>query len=209
MLEKYKSLKFNVSDVDHGEELLIKFPELKQIKVFSECRSADRNRIIRYICYMYDPGSPLQVEYQDLQARKEKAAEDAGFERNKKGLWPESVQNIFDVIDTEDVLITEMIFEFLRIINDKTWAIIKVNEVNFWECSRMLLDNIGGKDSKQKLEAANLKTKLREELGSISRDMEQQMKKMFGEEEKIQELAKEKLKRITPETIVSLNGRSK
>lgn len=210
MSEKYKLLKFNVFDVEHGEELLIRFPELKQIEAFRDCISGDRNRIIRYICYLYDPGSPLQSEYQDLKARKEAAAELAGFKRNSKGLWPESTQDIFNVINKGDVNIVDMVFEFLRIINDKTWMILKVNEINFWEYSLMLMENISGKNSKEKLDAANVKTKLREELKIIASDTELYMKKMFGDEENLQALAKEKLKRITPETVGStLNGKHK
>lgn len=208
MLDKYKSLRFNVMEVEQGVELLIHFPELKQIPAFGGCSYKDRNKIIRYISLYYDPSSPLQSEYQDIKARKEAAVELAGFERDKKGFWSDDVQFVMDMVDNDHFSIAEMVCEFLRLVNDKTWSLLIVNEAMFWEYTQMLMEDIRGKSTKERLEAANVKTKLREELKAIAADSEVYMKKIFGEEEKVAEMAKEKLKRITPEN-VGQNGRHK
>lgn len=199
MSEKFKYLRFKVHSLPPGEELLLRFPDLKSLGSFSAYKKGDRNRIIRYIMYFYDPNSELIEDIQDHRKRQEAAAEEAGIVRKPSGKFADDVVDMFDMKNEE---VNEMIFDFLKIIDDKTWTILKVNEMNFWELTRLIADPIDGKDSKTILEAAEKKRKLREELKAIVADIETYSKKMFGDSEQLQAKAKKKLRAITPENVM-------
>jgi hypothetical protein len=196
--KKFQNIRFKVLDVPKGTELLLKFPELGACDEFRNYIDGDRNYVIRYICLAYDPQSDLYKDYTDLTKIKEAAAELAEFPRNTKtGKFEDKV---YRMIRMENSTINDMIIAFLKIINNHIWAQIQVNEQMFWEYARLLSEPVKGDGSKDILQAADIKKKLREEIKIIATDLEVFYKQMFGEDEDLKNVVKKKP--VRPETMI-------
>lgn len=196
--KKFQHLRFKVHEVPHGTELLLKFPELGDCEEFRNYTNGDRNYVIRYIGYAYDPGSDLYKDYTDIFKIKEAAAALAEFPRNEKtGKFEEKV---YQMMRMENSAINDMIIAFLKIINNHIWAQIQVNEQMFWEYARLLAEPVTGEGSKDILQAADIKKKLREEIKTIALDLEGFYKQMFGDNEDLKNIVKKKP--VRPETMI-------
>lgn len=200
----FQKLKFKVYDVPQGTDLLGQFPELA-CKAFKDYKKSNRNYVIRYIIYCYDFNSDLIEQFSDLNKRKEAALDLAGFDRNlNTGKFSEEV---YEMINLQIPEINDMIFAFLGIVKNRTWDLIVIHEENFAEYKRLLLDPIyssqaeTSKESKTILEAATVKSKLREELKSIAKDLEGFYKDLYGDNIDVRE-NQEKPRPISPETIL-------
>lgn len=200
----FQKLKYNVHNVPHGTELLLKFPVLGTLDAFRNYTDKDRNYVIRYIIYCYDFNSDLVEQFQDLQKRKEAAADNAGFERSEKtGKFKD---HVYEIMKLQNEKANDMVFSFLCLMKNKTWDQIVIHEEMFSEYMRLLIDPIytsevtTSKDSKTILEAANVKSKLREELKIIAKDLESLYKEFYGDHLDLVDVA-EKIKPISPETI--------
>ncbi len=198
----FSKLKFPIYEVPAGTDLVHKFKELQDYKEFSMYPHADRNNVIRYVIYLYDRNSDLVKEYSVLQRRKEAAAELAGFKRNDKdGKFKEEVYSMMSLTRDEkgDSPINDMIFCFLKMQDEMLWSLIVINENMFEEYMKLLMDPVFGKDSKNMLEAANLKTKLKGEVKEIRSDLAAFYSELYGENVELKEV---KRKPISPETIL-------
>lgn len=179
-LKPYQKLHFKVHEVPHGTELLIKFPQLGAIDEFRKYGKGNRNYVIRYIMYAYDPGSDLVDLYpEDLKQRKEAALIEAGFERNKKD---EFDQELIALMELRDEKVLEMIFAYLKIINNKLWMMIVSTEEMFLEYQKLIMKPISAQGDKEKdtITAADMKKKLREECNSMFNDLQKYYKTFFG-----------------------------
>lgn len=78
--DDFKRMMFNVYEADMSKSFLTQFPELNVYEEFSKRlpTQLDRNKIIKWICYVYDKNSPYRVKYKDLTQRKVRAMIDAG-----------------------------------------------------------------------------------------------------------------------------------
>lgn len=191
----FSRLKIPVHTVEKGQDIVHKFRELDQYEEFSRYPNANRNNVIRYVVYAYDPESPfIKNSTLDLIKRKEIAAEYAGFERNKKtGLFSDSDYEIMN-LQVEEV--NNMILCYLKIINNYTWVQITTDEQLFWEYTKLLNQPLVNTDEKKLMESANIKGKLREERNTIKQDLDKYYKEFYGSDTELQE----KVKRFTPET---------
>jgi hypothetical protein len=78
----------------------------------------DLTRLIKYIYFLYDPETDLFDEYPDnLAARKEAAAHDAGWKR-KQGNWPAYVTEIMEL---DNGLAVFLMVEFLKARKNNIW----------------------------------------------------------------------------------------
>ncbi len=193
--DAFAGLKIPVHTVEFGQDIVDKLKELQQYEEFARYPSKDRNFVIRYVAYAYDPESPfVKNSTSELSKRKEVAADQAGFERNAKtGKFAESVYEMMD-FKNEDV--NKMIFCYLRILNNYTWVQITTDEQLFWEYTKLLNDPLKNDDEKKLMETANIKGKLREERNKIKQDLDKYYKEFYGDNTDLQE----KVKRFTPET---------
>jgi hypothetical protein len=215
----FGKLKFKINKIPKDQDIIDQFPQLALHPEFNSFSHKDRNKIVRYVILAYDPGSPFVEEYAaNLTGRKAAAADEAGFERNKTtGLFGDDVVKIMNL---EDEKVNEMIFcYFLKIINNQTWTLIITHEQVFSEYTRLLMEPVNYssytknsdeagepagekvmKDDKKLLEAANMKSKLREECKSIATDLKGFYKELFGENEDLKE--KVIAKPVRPETMI-------
>jgi hypothetical protein len=193
------AIKFPVHTIAHGTDLLHKYPELATIDFFQQYPNADRNYVIRYIIYLYDPAYEMQKKYLDLKIRKEKCSDLAGFERNDStGKFKEA--KVYKIMLLSDIEVGKMIFAFLKYLNNREWSQIVVNEQIFEEYTRLLMKPIDGDDDKKILEAANVKSKLREECKTIIEDLDKFYKLFYGDDPALKNTIKKKP--VRPETMI-------
>lgn len=200
MAHDFSKLKIPVNKVPFGQDIINEFKELQVHEEFARYPHADRNNVIRFVVYAYDPKSPfVENAASDLKKRKESAAEEAGFNRNEKTGRFEG--KIVEIMAMENDSTNEMIFCYLRLINNRTWKLISTYEQVFSEYIKLLMTPISDSDidSKKLLEAANVKAKLREECKIIATDLDSLYKTLFGDSEDIKEIIT--IKPIKPETI--------
>ncbi len=127
-MDRFSGLRFRAHQrtelPDKAFPELFRLPEFKKLKL-----RPDWDRVVDYICYLYDPESDLIQEFPDLQARKEAAATEAGYTRDGKG-WPKPLELIMQIRD-EDVY--KAIIGFLKIFRNHEWTDIVVTEQEMWE----------------------------------------------------------------------------
>jgi len=194
--KEFSRLRIPVHTVDRGQDILHKFKELAQFEEFSQYPNGDRNNVIRYVVYAYDPESPfVKNSTLDLIKRREAAAESAGFERNKKtGKFADST---YSIINMESEPVNNMVLCYLKVIHNYTWVQITTDEQLFWEYTKLLNQPLSNDDEKKLMESANIKGKLRLERNLIKQDLDGYYKKLYGDNADFQE----KIERVTPETI--------
>jgi len=172
----FDKLKFNVFDVKEGTDLNNHFRLDKLIPSFANYADADRNRVIRYIIYMYDSKSPLAKYFTDITRRKEESASLAGFDlvKNKSRL-----ELLFDL---EEDLVGRMVVDFLRYQNNRLWSMIISNEQAFYEFTKTLLTLVRSeKGDKDKLQAVQVKTKLMEDLDAVNDRLNKYYDQLYGD----------------------------
>jgi len=199
----FQKLKYPVHDVPDKEDLLNKFPGLAKIPEFAAYGGSltgglDRNKVIRYIIYLYDIGSDLN-DQKDLQKRKESAAILAGFERHNK--TDEFEKKVKDVFELKDQAVYEMIFAYLKEQNIMEWMQLKSTEESFFENQKLIIKPIdidSGDKEKDILAAATTKEKLSDISDKYLDKMKKYEKAIFGDHKDVQEEVK---KPVRPETM--------
>lgn len=151
--------------------------EFKKIKA---SRRKDLENLIKYVVYMYDIMSPLRHHYSDVGHRKLEAAVLAGYDPDREEKLLEGIFNFSD--DVAKFLVSE----FLKYLNNKTWAILQSNEEVLWQYNEELLQSITDfKTDKEKLQALDMKTKLMRECDEIVGRIEGYEQKIFGEDKSL------------------------
>lgn len=117
-MERFASLKFPVHRVteplDKAFPVLFRIPEFKKLKL-----RKDGDKIVKYICLLYDPGSDLQTEFQELKDRKDAAAIEAGYVREASGKWSKDLLSIMQI---KDEGVHAAIIAFLKIFRSDDWT---------------------------------------------------------------------------------------
>lgn len=202
--EDFSSLTYNVYEQyqkDPKKDLLLQFPKLKALPSFGEYTNGDRNYIIRYIVYLYDIGSPIPRQYDELDKQRIEAALLAGYEINAKGAFKDA--RIKKVFENEDDEVLSMIGDYLISLRNRTYTSIRANEHTYYENIRSIFSKSEYKDAKQEIDALVVKEKLLDLNEKIEERLEAKSNELWGKDE---DLAKklDKIKRsgmITPETI--------
>lgn len=201
----------------HGDDRtdpVQKFPILNKYQEFKTFPGTpggkvNRDKLVRYINYLYSVKSPLVRIYKDdLQTRKEEAARLAGFnaQKMKKADRRQLEEDVFRLRD-DDVL--KMIIRFLIVQNNRLWSMIVSFEESFYENLYMIMDPLSKSDERQKdtYQTANLKPKLRNDNEEIREKLENLYEELFKEAEDVQEEFdnREEIKAhfFSPETVAS------
>lgn len=202
-MARFDSLKYAVHKVKPGEFVDKAIPELFKIPEFKALRSskkhaADFSRVTKYVIYLYDKDSDLIHEFSNnLQARKDAAAVEAGFERHN-GKWPKHVQDIMDVKDKE---VNSAIMAFLRDQKHYVWAEICVTSQELDEFQALRFSSVSkkGKNNSDSdiIDAANKKEKLKAACESRIKSLETLYKQFFEDNRELQTAEWEEM--ISPE----------
>jgi hypothetical protein len=126
------------------------------------------NNLFAYLLFLYSPDSPVNKRYGiPLIERKYQALHLAGFGhlRNKKGDWVADVQTY--LIELRNDTVINMIVDYLKMLNIKTWTEMNTLEQELEEATRLRLRPVSSIDDKATLQAADLKGKLRRESKEI------------------------------------------
>lgn len=129
--DDYKRMMFNVSAIPDDSDILDAFPEMKLYQEFSK-RIPDgisKNKIIRYICLVYDKNSPFKMKYKDLTQRKVRVIMDVGFEMVDKK-FPEEIE---DVIKGKTPVVNDMAIAFIKMHNDISYSHLVMMETLYYQ----------------------------------------------------------------------------
>lgn len=187
--ENFSRMKFNVREIPEGKDILKEIPLTVLIKSWDECESKNRNKIIRYICYMYDKESPYISSFPDIEKRHSHALAEAGIKTESKlgSRLMEAINEPDDIADDGSIISVgatkygDMIFDFLVDQHNMVWTMIVSNIKTFYEYQRALIAQIQLLDDKDKLNALNIKSKLMEESDAIVERIDSYSRKIFGD----------------------------
>ena len=145
--------------------------------------------VIRYIVMLYDPDSELIDEFMDdPRLRKEAAAREAGFKRDKDGEWP---QEVIDIMDFQDSEVVDWILDYLKTKKNHIWReivfleeeldqIYRIRATDFERASKLKLDE----ESKKKIE-----------------QLKQYKKQFYSEHNDLRKATEELLIPVSPENV--------
>lgn len=150
--------------------------------------------VIRYIVMLYDPESDLIEEFMDdPRLRKEAAAREAGFKRDRDGEWPQEVMDLMDFKDEEAV---DWILDYLKVKKNHIWR-----EIVFLEEELDQIYRIRSSD----FERAN-KLKLDEESKKKIEQLKLYKKQFYSEHHDLRKVTEEQLIPVSPENVfIQLN----
>lgn len=174
----YKNLCFDISKAKSGT-LPKSVPDMKVIDSWWACNRNDKDQLIRYIIYMYDKSSPLVRRYNNLDRRKQEAAQLAGYSQDDPSLKAYK--------DFQDQEFSDMVVDFLIYQNNYTWTMLVSNEQTFYEFQKTLLQESSMiRNDKDKINAIASKSKLMEESDKIVERINSYYKQVFVEDKLIE-----------------------
>jgi hypothetical protein len=128
--DDFKRMMFNVYEADMNKSFLTQFPELNLYDEFSERLSnLDRNKIIKYICCVYDKNSPYKVKYKDITTRKVQAIMDAGYPL-ENGVFDKEVE---DVLQGRNPKVADMVIAFVKLHCDLGYSHVVLLESMYYK----------------------------------------------------------------------------
>jgi len=129
--------------------------DLFKYKPFQKLKSRpDCDKLVNYIIFLYSKDSELIQEFEnDLQARKDEAAKDAGYPKTG-GHWPKELQEVMDIRDADA---HEAIMQFLKIQKNDVWADIVITEAEYYDYQSMRFAPVLKKKSKKNSSAEDEK----------------------------------------------------
>lgn len=198
---KINKMIFPVDTLKEGQKVLEVFPDLERIESWKTFKSPNKEKVFKYIIMLYSKESPLNRARPaiKLEDRKERSAIEAGFKKNSKGEFTESVTNIFYLSDKK---VLSMILDYLKFMDDTLWA-IKVNiEQNMWENFKILMTPIDMEKDTDTIKAADLKEKLRNQIRSMKSELATVEKELFIDQEVMDDI-KQRRKASTIESLLT------
>ena len=164
---------------------------------FSAIHSQRLVKKVQYFVLMYDKGSPLIQKYSDLEVRKDKAFEVAGFDKYRSTELMESLRNL----DNEDDV--KLIAQLLKKQADHSLSFLISQEELFYELLNHVMEPINKEESdKDKMDALIKKSKLSEEMESISDRIEKYRARYFRGDSDLEKKVR-KTFRYSPEGIAN------
>lgn len=132
--DDFKRMMFNVYEADMSKPFLTQFPELNIYEEFSKRLpgTLDKNKIIKWIVYVYDKNSPYRVKYKDLTQRKVRAMIDAGHGLENDVFPPE----VEDVILGKSISVADMTIAFCKMHLDVEYSHLVLLEAMYYKLMR-------------------------------------------------------------------------
>lgn len=153
--DDFKRMMFNVYEASPDLDFTETFPELRLYDAFKKnltvdglTKPVDKNKIIRYIAYVYDKNSPYRIKYKETGQRKVVAILDAGFEL-QGNTFPEYIE---DILYDRNHKVVDMVVAFLQLHYDTTYRHLVLLETMYEKKLKEVLLG-GGKDKVSELDA--------------------------------------------------------
>lgn len=178
----------HITDMDTGDDL-----EFDNAKASPAWGGDVMLKVMKYIVFLYDEGTDLTDEYpDDIRLRKDAAAKEAGFRRERDGEWPLMVQEIMDFRDTTA---TQMILQYIKVQKSVVWREIKLIEEEIDGLHRARLKAMAegdfGKSSNDLMQATKIRIEERDNL----------YKKFYAEHSDLKVATEAELLPVTPENV--------
>ena len=148
----FNKLIVNVRSVSKERSLLRAFPELAKHSEFKvQFEKLNKDKVIRYVIYMYDRNTPFRKKYPDILKRKLEAAKEAGFKISDEGLFEDEVEVL---LRGENSKVNNMVCAYTRIYKNFKYSFFVTMEEIFYSLMRTIIDgelkNIGELKKTQK-----------------------------------------------------------
>lgn len=158
-----KDMAIDLDGEDNYVDLISQVPLLKNIPSWRKYyQKIDRNKLCRYIVYLYSHDSYLNKVRTPLDERRKKATLHAGFKMDAEGNFEWDVIEFLWKLKSPEIF--DMIHDFLRVQNEATWNEIVITETELDEATRIRLSPLAGESKK----ALELKTALRESSAEMN-----------------------------------------
>jgi hypothetical protein len=154
-----------------------------------------RIRAINYMVWLYSEDTILNTKpVEPLVDRKYKALDLAGFKMDQRtNDYSDRIkEELFDLLDEPFV---DMVLRYLIFQKNDLWTEIVVTSEQHHEVTRLRLQPVSGKDSKQTMEAADTKKKLRLESKELLMDIKQYWDEFWEDHMDLKTKGQEKLYR--------------
>lgn len=179
------NLKYDITDLEEGESVLAKFPELG---VYGEFQEEDE-RWLKYVIYSQDKGSAF-LRIQDIAQRREQAMTAAGFSKARNGAW--SDERCEKAMLLQDEKINAMIWRYLRsVIRSEEFALYMSLSEMIWQDTLKIRMPIEGDKETDVQRSYQLRSQLVESVQKnieVKRNLE---KKLFANDDKLKQLVTE------------------
>lgn len=168
------------------------YPELMQC--VPEAYKGDGEKLVKYVCLMYDPASPLIRDTSSMEQRKKMAVMYAGYDMSNTAV----IESLFEL--TDDTVVNVIDYFMKHEIKERLWYLIQGNEQTFYEYGKRLLQPVKwDTDAKEKdlLSAIAIKTKLSEDMTAILERLENDYRKLYADDAGLMKVATKK--KFSPE----------
>lgn len=192
MLQDRDFSRMNQAPVSNATELKAfykNFP-LFMVPDIWEVYDKEPKKIINFILLMYDPESPFVKRYQNVKKRIIAVSDYTGVDKLDK---------FEEIVGYQTPLMLQFIDMYVKHINSRLWSMIVVADTTFFEYQTQLLTVVGGKDSKDRLTALNLKTKILQAIDDLGARLDGYYSKLYASDAGLEDIIK--TKGISPEGI--------
>lgn len=170
-----KGMRIDIDDYPEGD-LISMTPGLRDIPSWRAYHGrVDRNRLCRYIIYIYSQDSYLNKIKLPLEERKKKALLHAGWKPNEKGEFDQETMSFVFHLNIPEIF--DMIFDYLKWQNDNVWTEIIITETELDEANRIRLRPLEEEDKK----GVDLKKALRENCKEMNTYLDQLWKRFAND----------------------------
>jgi len=199
--ERFGRLRFRVDQLKLGDNKIdLMFPALCDNNEFRAYTGYNRDALIKYIVFLYDPNSDLVDEFENLQNRKDAAAIEAGYERGKSGDWPSAIMEIMELKNDQA---RAMILRFLKTIHNHVWTEICLLEQELDVYNAMRMEPLPVDTKKDSAELLAKRDNLMAMCEKRVRALELHKLKFYADHDDLREKAEDEFP-ITPENAVEM-----
>jgi len=137
--KEFVLMMFNVVELPPQKHVIHAFPKLKKVREFTKpLAKLNKNKVLRYVMFLYDKNSPFRAKFQDVLQRKVEAAKGAGWETVEGGIFADDVERI---LRGHNITVNEMIVAFIRLHRNFKYSYLVGLEESFY---RMMLEIMTG-----------------------------------------------------------------
>jgi len=198
--ERFGRLRFRIDQLKPGDNIDQMFPALCDNPEFRAYTGYNREILIKYIVFLYDPNSALVDEFEALQNRKDAAATEAGYERAKNGDWPKVTKEIMELKNEQG---RAMILRFLKTIHNHVWTEMCLLEQELDVYNAMRMEPLPTDSKKDNAEILAKRDNLMAMCEKRVRALEIHKLKFYADHDDLKELAEDDYP-ITPENAVEM-----
>lgn len=191
--EDFKDMAFPLYEV---ENMLESFPKLKSCKEFN-VEIEDLDKIIKYVGFAYDKGSPLQ-KIENIVHRKVTAAQLAGFNTED--------EYIQDIMKCRNFTVNLMIVRYCRMLRSRLYMVIVAGNETLNDTIYQLL-NYEKTNNKNVLENSETRLKLLSQAKETAMEMDELSQQLLSDDNpilndvlyQISDMTEEEYINLTPE----------